>query len=239
MLLSILLISILADVLITAEDSPSIITQENHKKCSNGSAFCSPWVYCDDGECKCGILPHVANLQCQVGKNLTVLSTKCATYNMENRMIEFGSCIYDMVVKDLYATLPKTLSELNEKMCGKLFNRTGTLCGKCKDGHYPQAYSFDMNCIQCPNGSANWWKYLLAAFLPLTVFYLLVLAFRINVASSSLMYPFVVFAQTVSFPVSIRLEWMIVNKNHLTKTAMRWLAMLYGIWNLNFFVPLI
>ena len=87
----------------------------------------------------------------------------------ENQTIEFGSCIYNTFVKNLYATLPSSLSELNETMCGKLFNRTGILCGKCKDGHYPQAYSFDMNCIQCPNGSANWWKYLLAAYLVLCI----------------------------------------------------------------------
>ena len=162
----------------------------------------------------------------------SIFSTKCVNYNKENRIIEFGSCIYNMGVKDLYATLPKILSELNKTMCDKLFNRTGTLCGKCKDGHYLQAYSFDMSCIQCPNGNANWWKYLLAAYLPLTPFYLLVLAFRINVASSSLMYPFVAYAQGVTFPVILRLEWVIaVNKDHLTKTAMRWVAMIYGIWN--------
>ena len=239
MLYSILLTAILADVLITAEDSHSIIdhySREDQTKCFNESAFCSPWVYCDDGECKCGGFPdNTASLQCQVDKNLSILSTKCVTYNKENRTIEFGSCIYNMGVKDVYATLPKTLSELNETMCGKLFNRTGTLCGKCKDGHYPQAYSFDMNCIKCPNGSANWWKYLLAAYLPLTAFYLLVLAFRINVASSSLMYPFVAYAQGVTFPILVRLEWVIVNKKHLTKTAMRWMAMIYGIWNLDFF----
>ena len=236
MLLSILLTAILADVLITAGDSHSIInhySRDEPKKCFNKAAFCSPWVYCDDGECKCGGFSE--GLQCKVGKNLSILSSKCATYNKENRTIEFGSCIYNTFIKNLYATLPKTLSELNETMCGKLFNRTGTLCGKCKDGHYPQAYSFDMNCIQCPNGSANWWKYLLAAYLPLTVFYLLVLAFRINVASSSLMYPFVVFAQSVSLPIYSRMEFLYLKTNPTLKIATRWVAMIYGIWNLDFF----
>ena len=146
------------------------------------SAFCSPWVHCDDGECMCGERPPDNTLECQVDKNLSITTHNCATYNMEDGVIEIGKCIYNMNPRDPRATLPKTLSELNETMCGKLFNRTGTLCGKCKDGHYPQAYSFDMNCIQM----AVWWKYLLAAYLPLTVFYLLVLAFRINVASSSI-----------------------------------------------------
>ena len=235
MLLSILLIAILADVVITAEDSDSIVnhSREDPKKCSNESDFCSPWVYCDDGECKCGGFPgHIASLQCQVGKNLSILSSKCVTYN---RTIEFGSCIYNMGNKDLSATLPKNLSQLNEKMCGKLFNRTGTLCGKCKDGHYPQAYSFDMSCIQCPNGNANWWKYLLAAHLPLTAFYLLVLAFRINVALSSFMYPFVAYAQGVAFPINSRMVFMYLGNNPMSKTAIMWVEMIYGIWNLDFF----
>ena len=239
MLLSILLTAILADVLITAGDSHSIVdhySREDQMKCSNESAFCSPWVYCDDGECKCGGFPDdVASVQCQVGKNLSIFSSKCVTYNKENQTIEFGTCIYNMGNRGLYATLPSSLSELNETMCGNLFNRTGTLCGKCKDGHYLQAYSFDMNCIRCPNGRANWWKYLLAAYLPLTAFYLLVLAFRINVALSSFMYPFVAYAQGVTFPVNSRMVFLHLRNNPMLKTAARWVAMIYGIWNLDFF----
>ena len=71
MLLRILLTATLADVLITAEDSHSIVDHyslEDKTKCFNESAFCSLWVYCDDGECKCGGFPdNTASLQCQVG----------------------------------------------------------------------------------------------------------------------------------------------------------------------------
>ena len=47
-----------------------------------------------------------------------------------------------------------------------------SLCGKCKDGHYPLAYFYNMNCVEYQDGKSNWWKFVLAAFLPLTVFYL-------------------------------------------------------------------
>ena len=173
-------------------------------------------------ECKCGeMLGTDKPLKCQVGKNLSIATHYCATYNMENRVIECGKCIYNVNPKGPCITLPSSLSELNETMCGKLFNRTGTLCGKCKDGHYPQAYSFDMSCIQCPNGNTNWWKYILAAYLPLTVFYLLVLAFRINVASSSLLYPFVVCAQGLTFPANSRIVFLNLRNNPMQKTATR------------------
>ena len=140
MLLSILLTAILANVLIEA--SHDIVSREDPKKCSAEPAFCSPWVYCDDGECKCGESPPDKTLECQVDKNLSITTHICATYNMEDGVIEIGKCIYNMNPRDPRATLPSSLSELNETMCGKLFNRTGTLCGKCKDGHYPHAGLF-------------------------------------------------------------------------------------------------
>ena len=109
--------------------------------------------------------------------NVTLLTTYCATYDEDTGSVEVGSCIYNegnIRSKVLiYASLPRNVSELNEFMCGELFNRTGTLCGDCKDGYYPLVYSFDMNCVECPNGNSNWWKFFLAAFFPLTVFFFL------------------------------------------------------------------
>ena len=94
--------------------------------------------------------------------------------------------------------------------------------------------TFDMNCIQCPNGKANWWKYVLAAYFPLTIFYLVVLLFKINVASSSL-YPFVIYAQAVSIPINGRIVLMFLKHQKTAQTAARWMEMLYGVWNLDFF----
>ena len=91
-----------------------------------------------------------------------------------------------------------------------------------------------MNCIQCPNGKANWWKYLLAAFLPLTIFYLIVLLFKINVASSNL-YPFLIYAQAVSMPMNGRVILIYLKNQNEVKMATRWIGMLYGIFNMDFF----
>ena len=103
---------------------------------------------------------------------MTLLTTYCATYSEDIGSVEVGSCTYNegnihstMSNAHIYTSLPHNVSELNEFMCGELFNRTGTLCGECKDGHYPLVYSFDMNCVECPDGNSNWWKFLLVAFL--------------------------------------------------------------------------
>ena len=114
------------------------------------------------------------------------MSSDCVTVDQSSYSTYIGQCLYYHGIYGYSVTLPNTPHDLEEFMCGKHFNRTGTLCGKCKDGHYPLAYSFDMNCVECPNGKSNWWKFVLAAFLPLTIFYFIVVLFKINITSSHL-----------------------------------------------------
>ena len=214
---------------ITAATLPSLAGD-----CKSFLDFCSPWVYCDDGECQCGEAPHQI-LQCNIETNVSILDNNCLTYNKDKHVTEVGRCIFtSFKTNSPYTVIPRSLSELDDFMCGKLFNRTGTLCGKCKDGHFPLVYSFDMNCIQCANGKANWWKYLLAAYLPLTIFYLVVLLFKINVASSNL-YPFLIYAQAVSMPINGRVILIYLKNQNEVKMATRWIGMLYGIFNMDFF----
>ena len=44
--------------------------------------------------------------------------------------------------------VPMNQSQLNEFMCGQ-FNRKGRLCGECKEGYSPLAYSYNMHCVKC------------------------------------------------------------------------------------------
>ena len=126
------------------------------------------------------------------------------------------------------------VSKLADSICGK-FKRTGTLCGKCQDGYYPLAYSYDMKCVQCPHGASNWWKFLLAAFLPLTVFYFIIILMKINITSSYL-HGFVLYAQIISNPSIVYMLLAIADYN---TTYVRWLGCLYQVWNLDFFRLLI
>jgi hypothetical protein len=213
----------------------SHLQEEKRQSCITNSSFCSPWVYCDDDEqCKCGDIPnHI--LHCDTEKNISILGDNCLTYNEERNVTEMGMCMFtNMNNGRAYMVLPRSILELNEFVCGRLFNRTGTLCGRCKDDHYIQAYSFDVNCILCTNRRNGWWKYILAAYLPLTVFYLIVLLFKVNVAASNL-FPFVLYAQAVSLPINARTELVFLIRDRSTQIASRWFVMLYGIWNLDFF----
>ena len=82
------------------------------------------------------------------------------------------------------------------------------------------------------HGASNWWKYLLAAFLPLTVFYFIIILMKINITSSYL-HGYVLYAQIISAP-GITREILTVSSESNVSYA-KWLGSLYQIWNLDFF----
>ena len=207
-------------------------------RCINASGSCSPWFDCGETDWLCDKIPHDI-FKCSDHQRVSILTCHCATYNEAEDVIEVGKCIYNTVPtpENLipYKELPATKDEINDVMCQE-FNRTGTLCGKCKDGYYPLAYSFDMNCVECPNGKSNWWRFVLVAFLPLTVFYFVILLFKINVTSSHL-HGFVYFSQGISMPVLARCILIAesVRRKMYLSSPLRFVGVLYGIWNLDFF----
>ena len=91
-------------------------------------------------------------------------------FNLENK--SFSDSIYH--------PLPSNISSLDNTLC-RSFNRAGRLCGRCLPNHYPLAYSFNLTCITCQNIKWNWVRYISAAYLLLTAFYLFVFFSEINV----------------------------------------------------------
>ena len=199
----------------------------------NETSECAvPWSCCEHEACQ---LPHGILKSNKTG-TLSVLNGYCVTVDEENDILEAGHCLYTYNIQDgfLYTALPKNKSTLNDFICGNL-HRTGTLCGKCQDGYYPLAYSYDMKCVRCPNDKSNWWKFVLATFLPLTIFYITVLFLKVNIASSHLQ-GFLFYSQMISSPLmsnAIFLEYK-VNKGSGV-IILQILDTLYGIWILDFF----
>ena len=171
-----------------------------------------------------------------------VKDCSCVTYNEDTDKIEVGYCVYGCS-RDLdtsYSNRPNGYSfigtdkyQWNQLICGP-FQRTGTLCGSCMNGSYPPAYSFDVKCIKCTNSYLNIFKYLLWAFLPLTVFYITFLLLQINVLSSPL-FGLVIYCQMFSQNSVIKV--LIVNKHDETfiVNSIRTTETLFSIWNLDFF----
>ena len=146
-----------------------------------------------------------------------------------------------------YNSVPGDVSELSRNMCSvgipgsfetESLNREGQLCGKCKEGFAPPAYSYDWRCVECSRHATpwktNWVRYFAMAYLPLTVCLIVIITFRINATSPSLN-AFVLISQLIASPVVIsftsRMEPGSIGQLH----AKRVILSLYGIWNLDFF----
>ena len=139
-------------------------------------------------------------LKCSRKQGISVITCNCVTIDDTAQLLQVVECSFNINNHETYTLLPAT-DELNEFMC-KEWKREGTLCGNCKNGHHPLAYSYNLTCVECPDGKSNWWKYLLAEFFPLTVFCFIALLFKINISSSYLL-GFVYYCQFMSVPILV------------------------------------
>ena len=197
---------------------------------------CPPGLFCKEGHCECGVYPH--NIITCNGTISSLLDYYCAT--VENNITLVGRCPYTKPGSHcedytLYHHLPITRYSLNNQTCQPL-HRNGVLCGRCLPDHYPLAYSFNMTCIPCPHARWNWFRYIMAAYLPLTLFYFLILFFQVNTTSSHL-YAVVYYSQLISMPFIVQLLYVgtfqeTKNSYHLVANTY---VSFYGIWNLDFF----
>ena len=168
-------------------------------------------------------------------EELSVLDCHCLTldYTAQGQPLPVaGSCIFNCanvtVIDIMYHSAPTDCASLN---------RQGTLCGQCMDGYAVPVYSYDLKCIKCNSELQNWGQYILFAFLPLTIFIVIILVCRINVLSPKL-YIFVLAAHSISDPIILRiiLYMLFITKTGLLASILvRTIITLYGIWNLDFF----
>ena len=172
---------------------------------------------------------------------VAILSSNCLTYDPQD-CITIGKCPYTYGLTNYKSNgsvqayfpkfpLPNNVSEVNIAMCGRLY-RTGRMCGECMEGYSPLVYSYDLNCVRCTNSRLNWLKFIAIAFIPLTIFYFIVILFRINVTHPYL-YGFITFSQLLTSPFGLRASFLTLKGKY--KLAARIFAVLYGIWNLDFF----
>ena len=183
----------------------------------------------------CSKIPN-GILKCSDNRSMSVERGNCVTYSKSEDAIEVGKCIYTIAKtrkRPLYKEIPITENGIDNSTCEE-FNRNRTLCGKCKEDYYPLVYSFNMTCIKCPNAGKNWWKYLLAALLPVTIFYFVILLLNVSIFSSQL-HGFFFYSQGVSMPAISRAMVLLNHKHKANFKLLQVLGSLYGVWNLDFF----
>lgn len=214
-------------------------------QCSTPSnSTCPTWfVPNNSGTCKCGESHHDIISCCERKLKAAVLNCYCVTQDSNMKEVIAGACFYNcephrrkQFANGVSMVLPCSVQELDNQTC-RPFKRTGRLCGSCLPDHSPIVYSYNMSCMECPHGNKNWWKFILAAFGPLTLFYFFILLFKINAVSSSL-HAVLFYSQVLSSTAHVRIVLFALESqfgNGITTTAAKVLVTLYGIWSLDFF----
>ena len=168
----------------------------------------------------------------------------CATYDKESKLLTIAGCPhfqpygYNLSPSGLIV-LPRNLSQLNDYMCGPL-NRKGLVCSECVDGFGPSVTSSVYKCAKCTDAWYGVSLFLVVEFVPITVFYLIILVFQISVASAP-MPCFVMYAQCVIvvFYLCIYsdndLGKIVFDKDGHLRLDMKIIHTIYGVLNLDFF----
>ena len=216
-------------------------TKDEQLHCNNDST-CPTWFICNsENICQCGNEHNYAVICDRKHGESAVLDCHCVTHERKSGSTYLGLCFYNCenskaIEKDgdiVYKKLPPEPEDLLNKSVCTQFHRTGLLCGDCVEGYSPFVLSYNLSCVKCPDGHNNWWKFILAGFVPLIFFYFFMVLFNINVTSSCL-HGVVWFSQTLSMPAFVHLltSGLSHGSPHLLATA-KTAMVFYSFWNLD------
>ena len=158
-------------------------------------------------ECQCGDHLHRVIHCDRDNKKISLLKCYCMSYNRNFNTTVVGPCnvMCRVMGANRYHSynvlnVSDDVSLLNSELCGQ-YNREGQLCGRCKNSTGPPVYSYSLECVPCleTEFKSNLFKYVAVAFLPLTIFYLGAVMFKLSVTSGN-MVAYVLVSQLVSVP---------------------------------------
>ena len=134
--------------------------------------------------------------QCERQNVLEITDGHCITFSGKD--LYTGKCPFGHSgnrTDRMHFELPCDPEKLNDTMCGP-FNRRGFLCGRCIDGYGAPVYSYDLKCADCFKLSTGYavTLYLLLDLIPVTLFFICMVIFRLNITSGPL-FGYVLFHQ--------------------------------------------
>ena len=217
------------------------------------SHHCPPFFVRTNSGCSCGFaideetahyfwVTHV--VRCHFTENTTYAYMNpayCMSYN-ETTGVTVGYCPYNSCSRRedsqcigrglSYVKVEQDPLLINDRMCGDI-NRTGFLCSKCKDDLGPAVFYYGLPCVKCLGNTRGWLLYLTLAFIPSTIFFLLLTALQIHLSSSAL----------DSMVLVCQISVSIINWNPAAyfsgvkplRSFQILLITISGIWNLDFF----
>ena len=205
-----------------------------HGECAVGSmSDCPTWTLPKgNNECVCGNRFGYTLVCTTKDMPVTTLNVDfyCVFFSKEFDTTLIASCPYSS-----RGILPSNVSELN--ICCEHLHRIGELCGECEDNYTLPVYSYYLGCVKCEDYKYGWVKFIAAAFLPLTLFYFIVIVFRIS-ATSPTLNGYILVSQIVATPTMMHLVYTF--KTHkmgskVAQEAFKVVIAVYAIWNLDFF----
>ena len=225
-----------------SSETQLITTQSSHD--SDCSHVHNEWWFCFNSTTKtyhC-FSGHGSHITCSENGPLLQFGF-CATYNEDTRLVTVSKCPYHQVGQIVTTIgniqLPKKLAELNDSMCGPM-NRKGIVCSECVDDFGPSVTSIGYTCANCTDA---WYrvpllKFVFLQFVPITVFYLIILIFQIRLTSPPMpcfiMYAQVIVMEVYLVNVSNLSARVIFNTGGDLRLDMKIMLTFYGIFNLDF-----
>jgi len=85
-----------------------------------------------------------------------------------------------------YFPMPQHYDNLSESVCSA--HREGIICGKCKEGYGVSVTTGQLLCVPCHDSelASNITKYVFVTFLPLVVFFIVLVLFRVRISNGSM-----------------------------------------------------
>lgn len=196
----------------------------------------------DTSKCECYNNSYTKGTVKCSDTSVAVLLGYCMTFEKNGTYV--GSCLnnyppvdypyIDNGDDDRYIILPTSTnhSMLNKYMCGNL-NRTGIVCSQCIEGYGPTVLQVGFMCAKC-----EWYGiplYVLLEFGPLTLIFILLLVFPINITSAP-MSCFVMYCQLISTILAYdqTIARAINSQSQATTILFYTIGALSNVWNLDF-----
>ena len=205
----------------------------------NHDAQCPPWFFYNTAteKCECYRSPSTDDIVKCTEQGALLRYGNCMTYEegegtFVDRCQYFQTSGHNTTDSPGFITLPDNVSELNDYMCGPM-NRKGFVCSECIEKFGPSVTSFGFPCSNCTDAWYGVPLYLFLEFVPITVFYLIILIFQISFTSAPWT-AFVLYCQLAVASVATSFD---PSSYEVSSIIYVYTAIIsfYGIWNLDFF----
>ena len=155
-------------------------------------------------------------------------------YKNNNMNLSYGICPKKYCFfgneSNRYHLLPPLKDELDRVVCGR---RSGVVCGQCREEFCAHYHSQSYICGSCATCNIGWLLYVVSELLPLTLLFIVVIAFNIRFTSGYLN-GFIFFSQVFDSVFTVGTGFVDYNKRAIT--AQHVFNIVYKLFNVDYLV---